>query len=753
MRDSELESALLAGDGDSDAGYGETTELDGLLDDLDGDDPADAPAQDADADAAGSDLDALLDDLGLEDDATDADGADETDADAPGGDEDLDALLADLGDAGGDDPGTGPDEEDAAPDTPPDTPPDTTVDGAAGGAPRLSSDAEFSFGTVSAERPEPARLQRRRFRIAILGDFSGRAARGQVDIGDDLASRRAIALDPDTVEEVIEGFATTLVLPIGRDGAGIEVRLESLDDLHPDELYEKVELFSALAALRAQLGTGATAQSARAQLQQWGETHGVRVAPKRSRSFGSSVPADRRLSDFQKLIGDSENRLAAASPIDDVLARIVGPHIRAAPDADVSAMQAAIDDALSTAMRLVLHHPEFQTVESLWRSLDLIARRIETDDTLDVVLYDVSAEEIAADLAAVDDLAQTGLMRLLTEEPLDEETGRGGYSALIGMYTFEETPPHAELLGRIGRVAAHLDAPFFTSISPAFLETDKKDRHPLVAKAWDSLRAMPEAGHLGIVTPRFLLRRPYGAKSEPIYEFAFEEFTPQEGLSGMLWANPAVLVAILLAQSFRQNGPAMSLGSVMSLGEMPYHYVNDRYGDQVALPCTERNLTASKVEAAITRGFMPVISMKGRDVIRLGSFQSLAGEEILGPWTGVAPPPPSPPGGPGVDVAIAAAGGAGGDAPDGDPGEDPGGDPGDDLGDLGGADDDDPLAGLLDDDGVSDGASDGDLEAGADLDADLDALLAGFGDDDDDENDDAGSDDMDAELAALLEDL
>ncbi|WP_353345826.1 type VI secretion system contractile sheath large subunit [Aquicoccus sp. SU-CL01552] len=365
-------------------------------------------------------------------------------------------------------------------------------------------------------------------------------------------------------------------------------------------------------------------------------------------------------------------------------------------------MTAAVDAALSDAMRMVLHHPEFQSLEAQWRTLDLIARTVEDDDTLDVVLYDISAEEIAADLATHDELSQSGLARLLTEDPLDAESGRGGYSALIGLYTFEETPPHAELLGRIGRVAAHVDAPFLAAIAPGFLEVEKKDRHPLVAKAWDTLRAMPEAGHLGLLTPRFMLRRPYGARTEPIYAFEFEEFTMAEGLSGLLWANPAVLAAILLAQSFRKNGPSMGLGSVMSLGEVPYHYVTDRYGDQVVLPCTERNLTQSRVEFVMARGFMPVVSIKSRDEVRLASFQSLAGGDILGPWSGVAPPQPSPPN----------------PAPP-------------------------PTAG-----GEADSDSDGDG------DVDLDDLLSGFGDDTDgDGDDDDGGGDIEADLAALLDDL
>ncbi|WP_337926809.1 type VI secretion system contractile sheath domain-containing protein [Heliomarina baculiformis] len=505
------------------------------------------------------------------------------------------------------------------------------------------AEPEFAYGMMSSARPDAEVLKRKRFRIALFGDFSGRAARGVIETGDGLASRAPIILDPDTVEDVIKRFGTTLVLPIGKDGAGVEVKLSELDDLHPDELYENVELFSELVGLRAQLGMGATAENAAKRLREWAETHGTYAAPPKTRAGGSAVRADLKMSEFHKLIGDASGSLTQASELEDLMARVVGPHIRAIPDADAVAMQKAVDDSLSAAMRLVLHHPDFQSLEAQWRSLDLIARSIEVDDTLDVVLYDVSAEEIAVDLASADDLSESGLVRLLTGEPLDEENGRGGYSAMFGLYSFEETPPHAELLGRIARVAAHVDAPFFAAMTPGFMDVDKKERHPLVAEAWDTLRGMGEAKYLGLVSPRFMLRRPYGAKSEPIYEFEFEEFTMQSGLGGMLWANPVVLVAILMAKSFKENGKSMGLGSIMSLGDIPYHFVNDRYGDQVQLPCTERNLTQDKVEKVMARGFMPVVSIKGRDEIRLASFQSVGGGEILGPWSGEVPPEPSPP--------------------------------------------------------------------------------------------------------------
>ena len=666
----------------------ETVGLDDLLGDLDTEDDPTTAAAPEEGDA----LDDLLGNLGDEGDTPD-----EPVAAAETG---LDDLLGDLADDAEQADSETDDLDDLLGDLATDEPdPDAGGEGAPTDA-TLTGEPEFAYGTLGADRPSPERLNRKRFRIAILGDFSGRAARGLVETGDALAARRATLLDPDTVEDVIESFATDLVLPIGREGAGVALSLKGLDSLHPDELYENVDLFSELVGLRQQLQSGATAENAATTLRAWAEKHGQRVRPPKTRSGGNAVRADLKLSAFQELIGDTRPKPPEASPAGELIARIVGPHVRALPDPDAAAMTAAVDAALSDAMRMVLHHPEFQSLEAQWRTLDLIARTIEDDDTLDVMLYDISAEEIAADLATHDELSQSGFARLLTEEPLDAENGRGGYSALIGLYTFEETPPHAELLGRISRVAAHVDAPFLAAIAPGFLEVEKKDRHSLVANAWDTLRAMPEAGHLGLLTPRFMLRRPYGAKTEPIYEFAFEEFTMAEGLSGLLWANPAVLAAILLARSFRKNGPSLGLGSVMSLGEVPYHYVTDRYGDQVALPCTERNLTQSRVEFVMARGFMPVVSIKGRDEVRLASFQSLAGGDILGPWSGVAPPQPSPPN----PAPPPAAGGA----PDGE----------------------------------------GDV--------DLDELLAGFGDDldpggDGDDGEDGG--DIEADLAALLDDL
>ncbi|XDA99859.1 type VI secretion system contractile sheath large subunit [Sulfitobacter sp. LCG007] len=613
-----------------------------------------------------------------------------------------------------------------------------------------AQEAALPFGTLSAERPEDLDQPRERFRIAILGDFSGRASRGELAIGDDLATRRAIRFDIDRLDDVIAGFATTLTLPIGRDGAAVSVPLADIDGLHPDELYENVEIFEELGVLRQRVARGDS--NAMSELRQWAQMYDRPIPASRARAKGSAVPADRRLSDFQTLIGDMTPTASVADAAEDLIARIVGPHVQAAPDPAQDSMLAAIDAALSDAMRAILHHPDFQSVEATWRSLDFLARRIETGPRLEVVLYDVSAEEWAADLSSTEDLADSGLFRMLAETPrLDAH--QGPISAVFGLYTLEETPPHAALLARMAKIAAWMNAPFVTAISPRFLETPRQDRHPLVAESWDSLRALPEARYLGIASPRFLLRHPYGRRTDPVDPFDFEEFSLRDGLNGMLWANPAVVSAVLMAAGVSKSGKDMRLGEIMSLGDMPVHVMTDAHGDPIALPCTERLLTTRTMAEVVTRGFMPLLSIKGRNEVRQGSFQALGGDMLAGPWA-ISPAKTTSGAAPSFDFGAtpAAANSKASSAMSGavtPSAEDPatfGGDG--DLPDFGDFDADAKLAEF----GFETPDPGADASAAPDVDIDLDAMLAAFSDDAV-TGADSGDFEIDPDLAAMLEDL
>jgi type VI secretion system protein ImpC len=503
---------------------------------------------------------------------------------------------------------------------------------------------DVSFGRISRS-PRAATGAGGTFRLAVLGDFSGRANAGTLETGPALAARKPIRLDVDSIDTVLERMRLSLTLPLGEDDGSVRIPITCLDDFHPDQLVESVALFQHLRDLRRRLGSRTGFDKAAKQVLGWAGGVPLPRPPRQAR--GTAIAADRRLADFARLVG----RPAAARPedtgVDALLRRVVGPFVQRGADPRQDVLIARVDDALSAAMRRVLHHPDFQAAEATWRGLDLLVRRIETGPRMEIVLYDVSAEEFAADLAATDTLEDTGLYGMLVEQPaLDAH--QGPLSAVIGLYGFELAPPHADLLGRIARIAAAGRAPFVAGIGPDALKTRWHDQHPLIQDAWTALQALPEAAYLGLVAPRFLLRPPYGKRSDPIDAFAFEEFTPQEGLGAMLWGHPALLAGLLLAETWLQQGVRMRLGTVLGVGDMPYFVYPAPDGEPVALPCTERLYTEREAAGLAAYRVMPVLSLRGRPAVRLGGFSSLAGTPLAGFWApaaaadAAAPPDPEP---------------------------------------------------------------------------------------------------------------
>lgn len=586
------------------------------------------------------------------------------------------------------------------------------------------------FGQLDTAVPDWA--PKRPVRIAVLGDFSAGAARGRLDTGAELGKRKMIPVEFDTLEDALARLQVQLTLPIGDGGAGVELEFGDLDSFHPDQLYQNVPVFKALADLRKRLNNTATFAKAAAEVQGWAGQGGRRVSRTGRRRSRSGAPAaGAKLSDFARLVGVAPD-LDTSTPIDQMLRRIVGPLVQKAPDPKKDALVATVDEALSDAMRAVLHQPEFQNLESLWRGMDMLLRRLETGPMLQVLLVDVSAEEFAADLSSTGDLSETGLYQMLVEKPSHDKNG--GVQLICGLYQFEATPPHAELLGRMAKIARHAGAPFVTAMNPDAFMDRRNDPHPLIVQAMEALRGLSEATHLALLAPRFLLRHPYGKRSDPISSFAFEEFTPSDGLRGMLWGHPAILAACVL------GAPR---GNTNSIGDLPFHYMTDEDGDQVALPCTERMVTVDTARRLASFGVRGLMAHKGQPEVRVAGLETLGGTTLA--LAGAGKPVPRV----GVQTATASlsarppepkeAARASSSSSD----EDAGGDSSDEL-----------LASL-----GGDGESSSEESAS---DSSLDDLLASLGGDDASSDtpteettseEGGGEEEMDPELAALLKSL
>ncbi|QHJ00930.1 hypothetical protein GT347_24830 [Xylophilus rhododendri] len=480
----------------------------------------------------------------------------------------------------------------------------------------MSTDWTPNFGGIG-QNP-PSWNTKRPMRIAILGDFGGGALAGRLETGAALAKRKPLKVEFDTLEDALGRLQLEMTLPLGAGGAPVQVAVSELESFHPDELYRNLEVFTALASLRKRLNNTATFAAAAAEMKDWGldtDPAASQVAL-RSRAKGAAPSGGSTLDDFARLTGRAPAAQGAEVSVNALLRKLVSPFVVPAAAPNKDALVASLDKALSDAMRAVLHQPDFQNIESLWRGVDFLLRRLETSHQLQVQLIDISAEELAADLSSVDDLADSGLYQLLVSKPAEDADG--GYAYIAGCFRFEATPPHAELLGRAARVAAHAGAPFITAIAPDAFTDRREPPHRLVREAFEALKDLPDASYLALMAPRFLLRHPYGKKSDPISSFSFEEFTRAEGLRGMLWGHPALLAVSVLA----------TRGAELNIGDLAFHYFVDGDGDTIALPCTERLIGTEAATLLRDFGINAVMARKGEAMVRLAGLEALNGDGL-----------------------------------------------------------------------------------------------------------------------------
>ena len=126
--------------------------------------------------------------------------------------------------------------------------------------------------------------------------------------------------------------------------------------------------------------------------------------------------------------------------------------------------------------------------------------------------------------------------------------------------------------------------------------------------------------------PRFLARLPYGAKTNPVEDFAFEEDTEGADHSHYSWANAAYAMATNINASFKQYGWCSRIRGIESGGavvNLPTHtFPTDDGG--VDMKCPTEIAISDRREAELSKnGFLSMIHRKNSDFAAFISGQSL----------------------------------------------------------------------------------------------------------------------------------
>jgi type VI secretion system protein ImpC len=226
----------------------------------------------------------------------------------------------------------------------------------------------------------------------------------------------------------------------------------------------------------------------------------------------------------------------------------------------VDAMVAELDRRIGEQVDTVIHHEEFQKLESSWKGLKYLVDHVDFRENIRVNILQARKEELLEDFEDASEIVTSGLYRHIYTAEYGQFGGKP-YGAMIANYEFGVGSSDLALLRDCTAVAAMAHAPFLAAASPEIFtpgETNFQNlpflkdleaifEGPRYIK-WRSLREAEDSRYLGLAMPRFMLRAPYQSDEAGVKSFAYDEKIDEH--ADYLWGNAVFTMATRVADSF-----------------------------------------------------------------------------------------------------------------------------------------------------------------------------------------------------------
>ncbi|ELY2490474.1 type VI secretion system contractile sheath large subunit [Cronobacter sakazakii] len=227
---------------------------------------------------------------------------------------------------------------------------------------------------------------------------------------------------------------------------------------------------------------------------------------------------------------------------------------------------AELDRQISRQLDTVMHHPEFQQVESLWRGLKHLVNRTDYRQNVRTEILDIAKEDLRQDFEDAPEIIQSGLYWHSYTAEYDTPGGEP-VGAVISSYEFDASAQDMALLRNISKVSAAAHMPF-----------------------------------IGAVGPKFFLKDTMEEVKGPDHE-------------KYLWTSASFAFAANMVKSFINNGWCVQIRGPQAGGavqDLPIHLYDLGTGNQVKIPSEVMILETREFEFA-NLGFIPLSYYKNRD--------------------------------------------------------------------------------------------------------------------------------------------
>ncbi|MDD9940277.1 MAG: type VI secretion system contractile sheath large subunit [Myxococcales bacterium] len=329
-----------------------------------------------------------------------------------------------------------------------------------------------------------------------------------------------------------------------------------------------------------------------------------------------------------------EARQRAADGLSKVVRRVLEKNTTpASAVAEIQEQIAELNQQIEAHLNAVLHHPEFQKLESAWRGLEHMVKNTPNRNNIHVRVLPVSKKELAKSLRRYEgDWQQSPLFKLVYAGI--DQPNNTPYACIIGGYEFDHSKPDVDMLLQLSKTAAACHAPFIAAASPRLLGierwgqvNDPPDLTSLMNSdadkaSWRSLREKDDAKYLALATNRPMARPPYGEHNPVDGMDGFTEHVEGTDASKFVWMNPAYAIGANINKAFDRYGWCIKIrdNEAGRVEGLPVYTFKDEYGAQ-ALTCpTEVEIGNMLAQEMNSLGLVALQHHKGTD---FGVFQAL----------------------------------------------------------------------------------------------------------------------------------
>jgi type VI secretion system protein ImpC len=308
----------------------------------------------------------------------------------------------------------------------------------------------------------------------------------------------------------------------------------------------------------------------------------------------------------------------------------------------LDAMRAALDKKMTDQVNQIIHNKDFQQLESSWRGLHYMVMNTSTGKDLKIRVLNISKDETRKMFRQYRDAAwdQSPLFKKIYESEFGQLGGQP-YGSFVCDYAFDHSAPDLEVMKGLSKIGAAAHAPFIAAAAPGLLgmETWQELSNPRdLAKlfdatdylAWRTFRDSNDSRYMALTMPRFLGRQTYGAKSEPVDEFDFEEDTNGDH-EKHLWINASYAMGVRITDAFKEFGWCTRIRGVESGGtveNLPTSMFPTDDGG-VDLKCPTEIAISDRREAELSKaGMMALIHRKNTDQATFIGAQTLHNPKV-----------------------------------------------------------------------------------------------------------------------------